>query len=190
VIAGQSSGGNVALELAVKAPARVRGAVGVDGGVIDLRGQWASWEECEQELSPPPLAGRPAAEFEGMIRRFHPRWSDEGVAATLGNCEIRADGTVRPWLTRERHLLILRALWEQRPFTLLARLAAPLLLLLADTEDSWAAATRTQVAQAAEVARSLQVVWFEPGDHDLHVEQPATVAGILAGALSDGFFGL
>lgn len=189
VVAGQSTGGNLAVELAVKAPDRVAGVVGVDGGLINLSGQFEDWDECEEELAPPPLAGRPAVEFEGMLRRFHPQWSDEGVAATLANCEVRADGTVHPWLTPDRHMRILRALWEQRPFELLSRLEAPLLLLLADTGDSWATAKREEVAHAAEVARSLQVVWFESGDHDLHVERPATIAGVLAGAVSDGFLG-
>lgn len=187
VVAGQSTGGNLALELAASTPERVCAVIGVDGGLLEPADQWPEWEDCAEALAPPPLAGRPAAEFEGMLRHFHPQWTDAGVAATLANVEICPDGTVRPWLTRERHMRILRALWEQRPSTLVASLAVPLLLLLAGTEDSWVEGKRTAVARAERLGARLRVVWFTSGDHDLHVERPEAVAAAMLDSLADGF---
>ncbi|MGH9278811.1 MAG: alpha/beta fold hydrolase [Acidimicrobiales bacterium] len=185
IVAGQSTGGNVAVELAVAAPDRLDGAVGVDGGVLELVDEWPEWADCLQALAPPEFAGTPAVDVERRIRRTYPHWSDTGVAATMANLHVRPDGTVEPWLTRERHLRILRALWEQRPSTLLERLTVPLLLLLAGPDDR----KRMQVQRAHDRAgHGVRAIWFEGGDHDLHVQQPVTVAAVLAGAVGDGFF--
>ena len=40
VVVGQSWGGNVAVELAARAPGAVRGVAGIDGGAIDLRARF------------------------------------------------------------------------------------------------------------------------------------------------------
>lgn len=188
VVAGQSTGGNVALELAHRTPDRVAGIVGVDGGVLELAEQWPRWEECEKALAPPRLAGLKADDFAARLRRSHPDWSDEGVSATMANCEVLPDGTVRPWLTFERHMRILRALWEQRPSALVPTLAVPMLLLLADSGDGWMADKRRAAARAVATNADVRVEWFSPGDHDLHVQKPAEVAALLHATVQDGFF--
>jgi hypothetical protein len=33
-----------------------------------------------------------------------------------------------------------------------------------------------------------RVRWFAPADHDIHVQQPAALAGELHDAVADGFF--
>ena len=147
VAAGQSFGGNVVLDLASRAPDRVGAIVGVDGGTIELRRRWPRWEDCAEILAPPPLAGAPRPDVEAMIRSFHPEWSDEGVQWTMANFETRPDGTVRPWLSRERHMRILRALWEHRPSEILARLRLPVLLVMADSGDEWTSAKREEAAR-------------------------------------------
>lgn len=183
VVAGQSTGGNLAVELAAREPGAVGAVVGVDGGIIDLAARWASWVDCERALAPPPLEGLPASELEGMLRRSHPTWTDWGVSATLANLEVLVDGTVRPWLARDRHLRILRALWEQRPVELLDRLSVPVLLVLADGGDGWAEAKREAVARVPSAAPQAKVrVEWMAGDHDLHVEQPERVATLLVEA--------
>ena len=42
-----------------------------------------------------------------MIRAMHPDWPETGIPGTLANVEVRADGTIAPWLTLDRHLAIL-----------------------------------------------------------------------------------
>lgn len=179
VVVGQSTGGNLAVQLAASEPGVVGAVVGVDGGVLDLASRWPAWEDCEAALAPPVLVGTPAATIEAHLRRAHPAWSDEGIAATLANLEVLADGTVRPWLTRERHLRILRALWEQRPLDLVEQVKVPLVLVLARAGDPWHEPKRAAAARAAALNPRVRVEWLT-GDHDLHVEQPDTVARLVA----------
>ena len=95
----------------------------------------------------------------------------------MANFETRPDGTVRPWLSRERHMRILRALWEHRPSEILPGLRLPVLLVMADTGDEWAAAKREEAARAA--GANIRVEWFSPGDHDLHVQYPRELAELM-----------
>jgi pimeloyl-ACP methyl ester carboxylesterase len=191
VVVGQSWGGNVALEVGRRHPERVRGVAGVDGGTIELADRFPDWEACAAALAPPRLEGRPAAEVEAELRRAHPDWPEEGIQGAMACYEVREDGTVAPWLTRERHLHILRALWEHRPSAVYGEVAVPVLLLPCATgEREWSAATRAAVARAeAGLARvRVRVQWFE-ADHDVHAQRPGEVAAVLLGAVADGFFG-
>ena len=189
VVAGQSTGGNLAVELACRASERVSGAVGVDGGVLELQEQWPVWEECRDVLAPPRLAGTPVERIAHEVRRNHPDWSEEGVAATVANLEVLPDGTVRPWLTFDRHIGLLRSLWEHRPSQLLADLQVPLLLILADSGDDWVGHKRRAAERAvAQAGHGARVEWFSPGDHDLHIQHPDRVAGLLSRAAPEGFF--
>jgi pimeloyl-ACP methyl ester carboxylesterase len=179
VVVGQSTGGNLAVELAARAPARVAGAVGVDGGFIELQTRWPRYEDCEQALAPPALDGMPRSRVAAAMRATHRDWSDEGIDATLANLAVLSDGTVRPWLTRERHLRILRALWEHRPSKVIAATQVPLLLVPADSGDAWSRGKRVEIDRAAAGGRDVQVRWFAPADHDVHVQHPVELADVL-----------
>ena len=65
VLAGQSWGGNVVLELGWRRPEVVRGIACVDGGVIELSQAYPSWEECLAALTPPALDHLTLAELSG-----------------------------------------------------------------------------------------------------------------------------
>jgi pimeloyl-ACP methyl ester carboxylesterase len=179
VVAGQSTGGNLAVDLASRAPTRVAGAVGVDGGFIELRARWPRWEECERALAPPALEGTPASRVAAAIRVAHRDWSAEAIEATLANLEVLADGTVRPWLTRGRHLRILRALWEHSPSEVLATLEVPVLLVPADSGDDWSRVKRAEIDRAVAAGRDVRVHWFSPADHDVHVQHPIELGNVL-----------
>ena len=188
VVVGQSTGGNIAVELGRRAGERLAGVAGVDGGALELVDQWPDWEECVRALAPPDLSGVRASDMEDRIRAAHPSWSERGVAATMANYRALADGTVRPWLSLDRHLAILRSLWEHRPSQVFPELRAGLLLALADTGDDWVPAKRAQAAQAERLAPRCRVHWFCPADHDIHVQRPAELADLLHAACDDGFF--
>jgi hypothetical protein len=167
----------------------VRGIACVDGGLIELVETFPDWEACAEALAPPPLEGMPAVELEARIRSAHPDWSDAGIAATMGNFAVRPDGTIAPRLTRERHMAVLRGLWEHRPSTLLGEISVPAVFALADTGDAdWTAIKRATADRALAAMRSARVRWFSPADHDIHVQHPAELAGVLHDATIDGFF--
>lgn len=169
VLVGQSWGGNVVVECAARFPGLARAVCGVDGGAIDLGGRFPTWESCVEALHPPPIAGMRSEDFERAIRDAHPDWPEAGIVATLANVEHRADGTVAPCLTPERHLQVLRGLWEHRPAGRLALVTVPVLLLLADGTDRRAVERRAAEAPAARVE-------VMRGDHDLHAQHPVEVA--------------
>ena len=73
VVAGQSWGGNVVLELASRHPDRVRGIACVDGGWLEPSSVFASWEQCETVLAPPRLAGLHRSDVEGYGPTVVPR---------------------------------------------------------------------------------------------------------------------
>lgn len=193
VIAGQSWGANVVVELAHRSPASVRGAVAVDGGTIQLRRHFPIWDDCAAQLAPPNLLGMPARRLESAIRSAHPDWPEEGIAGTLANMEVLADGTIRPWLSRERHMRILRGLWEHEPETLFPEIEVPILFMPAVADDDrhargWAADKREAVERAVRSLRRARVSWFHGADHDLHAQHPLRVAQELHAETQGGLF--
>lgn len=187
VVAGQSWGGNVVLDLAVNHPDAVRALALVDGGTIELSARFADWPTCEAALAPPHLAGMPAAKLEEWLRANHPDWPDSGIEGTLANMEVLDDGTVRPWLSRANHMRILRHLWEHHPRGLYPRVDVPVTLVMAEDRSNprWMAGKRDEVAGAESGFRLSATHWIE-GDHDLHAQHPHLVAGLIHDACGAG----
>jgi pimeloyl-ACP methyl ester carboxylesterase len=187
VVAGQSWGGNVVVELALRRPDLVRGVCGVDGGTIQLRDRFADWESCARALAPPDLAGTSAAKFESMIRGAYRGWPEAAVRGTLANIEVLDDGTIRPWLTFERHMKVLRSLWDHRPLDGLASLSRPLLLTPASPTEPVAASQRESLARVASQSPHVRVHWFAPAHHDVHAQYPERWAEVLDAHITGGF---
>jgi pimeloyl-ACP methyl ester carboxylesterase len=187
VIAGQSWGGNIVLEAAARRPGAVSGVVAVDGGTIHLAGDFPDWESCAGALAPPVLVGTPASTFEGRVRAMHPDWPESGIAGTLANMEVRADGTVAPWLTRERHMAILRGLWEHDPGRTYPRISVPVLLAAARNDrvdHARAVAKERHIDEALAALPDGRVVWFDGADHDIHAQRPVEIASVLLGLVA------
>lgn len=189
VLAGQSWGGNVVLELGWRHPELVRGIACIDGGIIELADWFPSRDACLAALAPPRLDHLTRGELEARIRADQPLLPDRAVAAALECFRVRDDGRVEPRLARHRHLQIVASLWEHRPSTRYATLRVPTLLVLADTGDAErTAAKRRAEALARAAAPQLRAHWFSPAYHDVHSQFPDRVADLLAAAARDGFF--
>lgn len=191
VVAGQSWGGNVVLELGARHPASIRGVVCVDGGWLELGSAFESWEACREVLAPPRLAGLHRDQIERHMRGAHPDWPETGIAGTFANFEVRADGTIAPWLTFERHIAVLRGLWEHRPTERYAAVAVPVLLVPADSgegaRDERLGRKRDDVARALATLPDARVRWLR-GDHDIHAQHPDELADVMIDLVSGGFF--
>ena len=169
VVVGQSWGANIVVELAARFPGLASAVGCIDGGTIELADRFPDWETCAEVLRPPPLLGTPFEEIERRIRAGHPDWPESGIAGTLACFEVRDDGTVAPWLTLDRHLAVLRGLWEHRPLERLPVVREPVLMIPAGD-----GAVDDRVGSLAHVR-------VEPivGDHDLHAQHPVRVADLL-----------
>jgi pimeloyl-ACP methyl ester carboxylesterase len=185
-VAGQSWGGNVVIELAARWPDSVAMIACVDGGFIDLQEQFPDWDDALNVLAPPTLAGTPLQLIEGWIRESTSDWPEEGRLGTLANFEVRDDGTIAPWLTFDRHLQVLRGLWEHEPLARLASVRVPVLFVVADTGDvSWTHSKEEAVERALLAAERGQAVWFRPAHHDVHAQRPDEVTEVFRKVLAD-----
>jgi pimeloyl-ACP methyl ester carboxylesterase len=175
------------LELAGRHPDLVRGVACVDGGWIDLS-RFRTWADCERAMAPPRMYGMAAERLEEMLRGRHPDWPETGVAGAMGCYEVLADGTVAPWLTFDRHIRILRSLWEQRVGDVYPSVPVPVLLLPCDDGTSWSETKRAEVAAAEAALPRSRTIWFD-AEHDVHAQYPVELTTAMLAALDDGFFG-
>jgi pimeloyl-ACP methyl ester carboxylesterase len=176
VVAGQSWGGNVVVQFAARFPARVEALVLVDGGWIDLRRQFASWEACVAKLRPPEIDGTPVERIRRSIADGHPDWQDWAVDATVANLRVDADGKVHRRLSVPHHLEIVRSMWDDPPSRYYASIAAPTALVPAG-QRGWDA---DHPARAAAEAIADVIVRISDGaDHDVHAQRPDLVAATI-----------
>lgn len=191
ILVGQSWGGNVVLELAARHPELICGLGFVDGGFLDLQSRPnMTWEKVVADLSPPNLTGTPREQIKQRIQAMHQDWTEAGLEATLNNFETLPDGTVRPWLSLERHLKILRAMWEQQPTALYPRVTAPTLICVAasDQQPDWTTLKARQVTAAQAGLLNADVRWFDNTDHDIHVHRPQALADLFLETLQAGLW--
>lgn len=180
VVVGQSWGGNVVIELGATHPELAGAIAAVDGGFIELSSRFDTWEECSTVLAPPRLIGTPLSTIESWMRNGHPSWPESGIAGSLANFEVRADGTIAPWLTFERHMMILQALYAHRPAERYPLLVAPTMLIPADTGHSAFTHDKREAVDAAlALLQHGRVRWFAPADHDIHAQHPVELAETL-----------
>lgn len=180
VIGGQSWGGNVVLEAAHRHSDVIAGAVLVDGGFLHLRRQFPEWEACAEALAPPPLLGTPIADIEGWIESTASDWPEQGRQATLANFELRPDDTIAPWLTLERHLMVLRGLWEHEPASIYRLTPTPVLIVVAADSPEARRRKAPSVDEAVAELPHAEARWFDPAHHDVHAQFPSEVADVVS----------
>jgi pimeloyl-ACP methyl ester carboxylesterase len=188
-VAGQSWGGNVVLELAVRHPTKVHTIACVDGGFIDLATKFPDWDDAAVALAPPRLAGTPLDQITRWLETSAADWPEAGRQGTLANFEVRDDGTIAPWLTFDRHLMVLRGLWEHQPSARYPDVGVPTLLIGADTGDvAWSHSKHEAVDHALASLPTGRAEWFSPAHHDVHAQHPGPVATLLHRAVSEPDF--
>jgi pimeloyl-ACP methyl ester carboxylesterase len=171
VVAGQSWGGNVVVALAAAHPDLVSALALVDGGWGDLAASFPSWEACHKALLPPSLDGMRAGKFRGFLRSRHADWSPAAIDATVANLRELPDGRLERRLPVDKHMEIVRSMWDDPPRAHFAALTMPVLLMPARS------AARARDAASAMPHGSVRS--YEGGDHDLHAQQPDAVAADL-----------
>lgn len=164
VVAGQSWGGNVAVEFAHRYQNEIKAVVGIDGGHIQLAQRFATWEACAKALAPPEFAGANVSAMRERIVQMHSGWPPESIEATMANFRIE-DEQVFPRLPRATHMQILKELYNHDPRPSL-RAGCPSLLVLAGPGEGF-------------VNPGFDRVNIIDGDHDLHLQYPDRIAALL-----------
>lgn len=199
LIVGHSWGGNVALELAARHPAVPRALCLVDGGFTELSGfPGMTLEKALVDLAPPDLTHLTMDRLLEQSKDHLP--NGPGTAAEIeeflrANFDVVEDGTIRPRLTRENHMKIIEAMWDQKPSQSMAKVSCPVLLMPARQDGDDAEGERLYEAweQAVERASGLlpvsKTVWLEDSVHDVPIQRPELVAGVIEEQARSGFFG-
>ena len=185
LVVGHSWGANVALELAVRHPRLVSGAILLDGGFSTMRDRF-DWRTAKRVLSPPAFGGIPVGAFlSGITEHTGLARTPEIEAVVLSLVRVDGHGGVHPRLARANHLKILHALWAQDTDVLLRRVRVPTLVLAARTRD--VAPDQADFARAkADAARHVRAIgspitfeWID-GIHDVPLQRPEAVARRIA----------
>jgi pimeloyl-ACP methyl ester carboxylesterase len=189
VLIGHSLGAMTILEALKRAPDLAGGAGLVEGGLVDASVQFGSLDECLSRSQLPPVGGMPRARVEGYLRATNPGWTEERLAGTMAAFRTEPDGTVQWRLTAPRFESLIRSMWEQRAPELWPFIAAPTLIVTADTGDGiWTEQKRAASEVAEQVLPRVRVRRLK-GDHDIQADRPAEVVDAILAAFEDGFFG-
>ncbi len=185
VVAGQSWGGNVVVSFAARHPELVAALALVDGGWLAPSAEFPSWEACEAALRPPDIDGLPAAQLRRYLRESHPDWSAGALAATEANLRVWPDGSLTRRLPIDRHMRIVRSMWDDPPQPYYPAIRVPVLLIPALPGDvRQAAGRRGRVEAAARELPDATIREYPDADHDLHAQHPSELAADLL-ALAD-----
>jgi pimeloyl-ACP methyl ester carboxylesterase len=179
VVAGQSWGGNVVVQLAARHPSVVAALALIDGGFSDMSSAFPSWEAAEKALRPPDIDGSSAETIRGYFRSSHPDWSDTAIDATLANLAVADDGTVTRRLSIPHHMQIARSMWEDPPQRYYPDVHVPVLLMPAIGSIGSVEDRRARVKAAAAALPDATVHEFVDADHDIHAQHPDAVAADL-----------
>lgn len=200
ILVGHSWGANVAMQVAADNSGRLSGLVCIDGGTIEpSAAPGATWAKTEMELSPPDFASM-NVKWEQMLERSRSRrrglWGEDGAEAFMrANFEIQEDGTVLPRLRYDKHMLIVRAIWDQQVSNLFPKVETPVVLMPARREEEGADSAGSRSEKEASHARAVsmlqngRLVWMEDSIHDVPIQRPAEVAQVIKDAATEGFFG-
>lgn len=187
ILIGHSWGANVAIDYAVRHPRSVAGLVCVDGGMGSMS-ERMDWPTAREMLAPPKLAGLPIEDLLSFGRNgsLAHVWSPEieRILRSLFQVDSRARG--KPRLARTNHMRILRAMYDQTPKELLARLACPTLMYCArpranvtDEEGGFYEMKRDSARQIRGANPNVKIEWIT-SIHDIPLDRPRELASRIA----------
>jgi len=199
LIVGHSWGGNVALELAARHPSVPRGLCLVDGGLIEFSAvPGMTHEKTRVDLAPPDMTHLTMDQLLGRAKDHLP--DGPGTPPEIkdfleANFDIVEDGTIRPKLTRKNHMRIIDAMWDHKPSQSMAKVSCPVLLMPARKDGNDAEEERLYgewekaVERASRLLPVSKTVWLEDSVHDVPIQRPELVAGVITEQVVSGFLG-
>jgi pimeloyl-ACP methyl ester carboxylesterase len=190
VVAGHSWGGSVAATFAAEHPERTLALVALDGGFSNMAVTAdADRAEVRRRLEPPRWAV-PPDELVAMLSQHSPigTWSPELAAAVLPIFEVGDDGLARARLPFELHMRIVDTLFDYDAVAVLGRVRCPAWLVSCEGiggNDAWSAAKAAALDALADVVAKPRFLRWAGAVHDVPLQWPALVAGLLRTAVDD-----
>lgn len=188
VVVGHSWGAATALRLAARSPERVLAVVAVDGGLVSPLSRGADRVEVRARLEPPGTAV-PVEQLRALLAEgpLGPWWSPAVEAAVLPIFEEGPDGLARARLPFGRHMAIVDDLLDSDPAALLPCISCPAWLVVAEPVggDPRSARKAAALAAAAEVLARPRLMRWAGALHDVPLQWPALVAGLVRAAAEE-----
>jgi pimeloyl-ACP methyl ester carboxylesterase len=189
VVVGHSWGASTALRIAHEAPERVLAVVAVDGGLGRAVDAGDTRAQARERLTPHRTA-LPPEELRALVAAgpLAPWWSDELADALLPLFGVGPDGLARPRLPFEAHMQIVDDLLDNDPETWLPHITCPTWLVacgpVAGTDD-WSRRKQAGLERAARLLPAPRLLQWAGAVHDVPLQWPALVAGLVRAAAAE-----
>lgn len=195
VVVGHSWGASVALSFAAAHPERTLAVVAIDGGVSSFADRPEPREELRRRLEPPRFS-MPPEDLRAMLRQgpLGAWWTEQVEAAVLPIFGVGQDGRATARLGFDLHMQVVDALLDYDAATTLAQVRCPAWLvscepaMLEAAEDwqaEWAREKASGLARAAELLPHPRLFRWGGALHDVPLQWPALVAGLVRSATRD-----
>lgn len=191
IVVGHSWGASVALRATAAYPQRVRSGVLIDGGLFGPRhlidGE-RDREQVREALRPPPLGMLEPALWQAISTGdLSPYWTNQVRAALAPTFRTDAAGRAFTRIGMERHMAVLDGLIDYDPDMDIQALAVPAWVVSCEPrrgddpqDDPMAQAwQRARSEQLADLPRTFFVQRWSGALHDVPLQWPAMVAGLL-----------
>jgi pimeloyl-ACP methyl ester carboxylesterase len=188
VVVGHSWGAMTALTMAAGHAERVLGVVAVEGGLAGPREAGMPRDEARRLLQPPRIALPPERVADLLGSGRGDWWTPEAAAAVLPLLAVGDDGMARPRLRFDNHMRIVEAILDYDPGDVLSRCAVPPWLIVAESrgaDDDWAVAKQRMADRVADLAPTARIVRVSGAAHDVPLQWPALVAGVIRAAAEE-----
>jgi hypothetical protein len=162
----------------------VLAVVAVDGGV-GMHGDEPR-EQLRERLAPPRFSIAPD-DLPAMLRQgpLAPWWSQEVEDAVLPIFGVGDDGLARARLTYERHMQCVDGMLDYDANAVMARVAAPAWLVVADSGDDWSRAKQAGLDEAVNALARPRAFTLRGALHDVPLQWPAVVSGVVRAAADE-----
>jgi pimeloyl-ACP methyl ester carboxylesterase len=131
----------------------------------------------------------PLSEFQPRLEAWFAEWggSEQAVSITMGNFEISQDERIYPRLAFDRHMRIVRSIWDFKTYDYFARVRCPVLMIparlkepLSRPDEAYLQAKERGIAIARKAIRKLRVEWMPDTIHDIPLQRPGELVDLIA----------
>ncbi|HVA61617.1 MAG TPA: alpha/beta hydrolase [Mycobacteriales bacterium] len=198
VVVGHSWGAAIALTFAAKHPERTLAAVALDGGLSAPGGVSPADRGAIRERMAPPRVALPPTELAGLLAHgpLAPWWSPELEAAILPVFGVGPDGLARARFPWDAHMQVVDALLDYDAAAVFAGIRCPAWLVSCEavagdeeirggTATDWAVQKNAGLEIAATALAQPRLFRWGGALHDVPLQWPALVAGLVRAAAAD-----